>query len=173
MNQRSAPRAALLAALLLGAGPAGSAGPAGNASEVRLDVVKYGGLVDAVRAHKGKIVVVDVWATTCIPCRQEFHNLVELHHNGASRGVVCMSVSVDPAARKEAALKFLQSQGAAFANFLLDEDPSLWTKRWGIETIPTVFVFDRDGRRAGKFTGDDFNYDAVKDLVRRLLVSSP
>ncbi len=162
---------ARLAGLLIVAAPVALA--AGGVPEVGLKVVKYGDLVDAVRAQKGKVVVVDVWATYCLPCKQEFHNLVELNRSEAGRGLVCMSVSVDAAAKKEAALKFLQSQGAAFANFLLDEDSSLWTQRWGIETIPTVFVFDREGRRAGKFTGDDFSYELVKDRVKALLASPP
>jgi thiol-disulfide isomerase/thioredoxin len=162
---------ARVAGLLIAAVSVALAG--GAAPEVRLDVVKYGELVDAVRAHKGKVIVVDVWATWCIPCKKEFHNLVELNAAGGGKGLVCLSVSVDAVANKESALAFLKGQKATFANFLLDEDASVWTKRWGLETIPAVFVFDAEGRRAGKFTGDDFSYDAVKDLVKRLLAPSP
>jgi thiol-disulfide isomerase/thioredoxin len=165
-------RRATLRIAFLGLLAVASAALAAGAPEVRLEVVKYGQLVEAVRAHKGKVVVVDVWATYCVPCKKEFPNLVRLNRTEADKGLVCISVCVDPVAKKEAALKFLTDKGAAFTNFLLDESPDLWTKRWGIDSIPTVFVFDRDGRRAAKFT-DNVTYAEVEPVVKRLLGTAP
>jgi thiol-disulfide isomerase/thioredoxin len=156
--------------LLVAAGSVALA--AGGAPEVRIEVVKYGQLAEAVRAQKGKVVVVDVWATYCIPCKKEFPNLVRLHESDAGKGLVCISVSVDPVAKKEQALKFLTTQKATFTNFLLDEDSDLWTKRWGISSIPAIFVFDREGRRAAKFT-DNVSYADVEPVVKGLLASPP
>jgi thiol-disulfide isomerase/thioredoxin len=165
--------ATLLTARLAGLLVAGaSAALAAGTTEVRIEVVKYGQLVEAVRAQKGKVVIVDVWATNCVPCKKEFPNLVRLNKTDGDKGLVCISVSVDPVAKKEQALKFLTAQGAAFSNFLLDEDPDLWTKRWGISSIPTVFVFDREGRRAAKFT-DTVSYTDVERVARGLLASPP
>jgi thiol-disulfide isomerase/thioredoxin len=144
-------------------------------ASVDLKIVKYGQLVEAVRALRGKVVVVDVWATYCLPCKQEFPNLVRLYHDHAKDGLACLSVSVDEPARRDGALTFLRAKGAAFSNFLLDETGATWQGRWGINSIPVVFVFDRDGKRAAKFHSDDpdhsFTYADVRKLVERLLVS--
>ncbi len=151
---------------------AASAALAAGAPEIRIEVVKYGQLVEAVRAHRGKIVLVDVWATYCLPCKKEFPHLVRLNESDAAKGLVCISVSVDPVTKKDQALKFLTAQKATFANFLLDEDAEWWTKRWGISSIPAVFVFDREGRRAAKFS-DNVRYADVEPIVKGLLAASP
>jgi hypothetical protein len=84
-----------------------------------------------------------------------------------------MSVTIDELDRKDAALAFLRSKRATFPNFLLDEDASLWQVKWDLKGVPAVFVFDRDGKRAAKFDGDDpdnqFTYADVEALVKKLL----
>jgi thiol-disulfide isomerase/thioredoxin len=154
--------------------PAGAGTP-----EVRLEVVKYDRLAEVVRAARGKVVVVDVWATYCLPCKKEFPNLVRLHQTYGSQGLVCLSVSVDTKSKEkiEAALQFLRKQGATFGNFLLDEEPEVWQKKWNVKGVPVVFVFDREGRRAAKFNADDpdhpFTYEDVEKLVKQLLAAHP
>lgn len=143
-----------------------------NDAPVQIQVVKYDQLKDAVKAHKGKIVVVDVWATFCIPCMKEFPHLVELHQQHGKDGVVCMSVSVDDAEKKEQALKFLTAKGAAFPNYLLDEDAEVWQKNWKVKGVPVVFVFGKDGTQAAKFDSDgdkEFTYKEVTAKVEELL----
>lgn len=143
-------------------------------SEIKLEVVKYDQLETAIKAHSGKVVVVDVWGEFCVPCKHEFPNLVKLHERYAKQGVVCMSVSVDPAGQQAAALAFLKSKGAAFSNYLLDDGDGLWDK-WNFKGVPAVFVFDREGKRVGNFTGDDpdnqYTYADVEKLVQKLIQS--
>jgi thiol-disulfide isomerase/thioredoxin len=148
--------------------------PGGQAGDgVKLQVVKYDQLVAAVRAQRGKVIVLDVWGEFCVPCKKEFPNLVRLHQRFAGAGLVCMSVTVDEPDRHAAALKFLQGRRATFANFLLNEDAALWQERWRLKGVPAVFVFDRAGRRAAKFSSDDpnkpFTYEEVVRLVEDLL----
>lgn len=158
--------------LVLAAMPTAPVTPDAPAA-VTLAVVKYEHLTEAVRARRGSVVVVDAWGTFCPPCRREFPNLVRLHERYAGDGLVCMSVSVDPVDRREAALEFLKAQRAAFPNFLLDEPGEVWQQRWHTESVPVVFVFDREGRRAAKFDDHDpnkpLNYADVEALVRELL----
>jgi thiol-disulfide isomerase/thioredoxin len=145
---------------------------------VELKTIKYADLVKAVRDQRGKVIVVDLWGDFCLPCKQEFPHLVELHQQYAVKGLVCMSVAldepVDPSvpAPPPAVLRFLTQKKATFANFWLNEDGKVWTDRFGIEGVPAVFVFDRQGRRAGKFTRDKgqyFDYTDVRKLVEKLL----
>jgi hypothetical protein len=94
-----------------------------------------------------------------------------------SEGVVCMSVSVDPLDRKEAALTFLKKVNATFANHLIDEDQEFWQAKFSIHAPPAVFVFDSLGRRAGKFDTEDpdktYSYEDVEKLVIELLRRKP
>jgi thiol-disulfide isomerase/thioredoxin len=147
--------------------------------DIDLKVVKYPELVKAVRDQRGKVVVIDVWADFCIPCKREFHNLVELHQKYADKGLVCMSVSLDPdpSTTRESALKFLQKSRAKFANYLLDEKTEFWAEKWHIQGPPAIFVFDRQGRRAARFDSEDekkpVSYEEVKKLVQQLLSQAP
>jgi thiol-disulfide isomerase/thioredoxin len=140
---------------------------------VQLRPVSYRELGDVVKAQRGKVVVVDVWADFCVPCKREFPNLVRLNERYAADGLVCISVSVDDAAKHDAALAFLTRQKATFANYRLTDKAEVWQKAWKISGPPTVFVFDRSGRRAAKFDSEDenkpFTYDEVEALVRKLL----
>jgi thiol-disulfide isomerase/thioredoxin len=144
--------------------------------DVQLRTVSYRELGEVVKAQRGKVVVVDVWADFCLPCKREFPNLVRLHERYAADGLVCVSVSVDRPAKHDAALAFLTKQKATFANYRLSDADEVWQKAWKINGPPAVFVFDRDGKRAGKFVpkeGDDSApfapHEEVEALVRKLL----
>lgn len=148
------------------------------AGEVQLKTIKYADLVQAVRAQRGKVIVVDLWGDFCIPCKREFPHLVELNQLYADKGLVCMSVALDRPADPSVpspppgVLKFLTRQKAVFANYWLNEGDSVWADRFGIKEIPAVFVFDRQGRRAAKFTQNEeksFDYTDVRKLVEKLL----
>lgn len=145
------------------------------ADVVDVKVVKLAGLRKAVAEHKGKIVVVDFWATFCIPCKEEFPNLVKLHHDHGKNGVVCISVSVDDPEDKDAALKFLKKSKAVFQNLLLDETPELYQKELNFASVPTVLVYGRDGMLVKKFNAtkpaEAFTYKDIRKLVEELLTA--
>jgi thiol-disulfide isomerase/thioredoxin len=156
------------AALVRGGSAESSASP-----EVKLVVVKRKQLRAELRKLRGHVVVLDVWADFCLPCKREFPHLVELHKKYAGAGLVCVSVSVDEAARQGAALKFLRSRGATFPNYLLDEEPAGWQAEFDIYGPPAVLVYGRDGNVAGRFDNNDvnksFTYQDVEKLVRKAL----
>ena len=140
--------------------------------EVTVKQVSFKQLKEAVAAHKGKVVVIDMWGTFCVPCKEEFHNLVEIHKQHEKAGVVCMSVALDPSTSKDA-LAFLKSKKAAFQNFLLDEDNTKdLCENFQFGAVPAVFVFDKQGKRHD-FTLEDprkqFTYKDVKAFVARLV----
>jgi len=157
-------------------------------SGVELKTVKYRDLVEAVKAHRGKVVAVDVWATWCPPCVAKFPHLVALHGKYKDQGLVCMSVSLDVNGSfketedprqvgKERALKFLTEKKATFPNYLLDEPFDVWQGRRDVNGPPIWFVFDRQGRRAGKWDISDvakpIGYDEIDKTVIKLLQAKP
>ena len=144
---------------------------------VQLRPVSYRELGEIVRAQRDKVVVVDVWADFCVPCKREFPNLVRLHERYAVDGLVCISVTVDKAVNHSKALDFLTRQKATFANYRLTDEDEVWQKAWKISGPPAVFVFDRSGKRAARFDAEDdknpFTYEQVEAAVRKLLRPGP
>src|SRR5690348_1583701 len=87
-----------------GPAPAPAPAPAPPAQKaVNIEVLKVDDIVGRIDKEKGKVVVLDTWATWCIPCREEFPGLVDLHERYAKDGVVCMSVTIDEVGKKDAA----------------------------------------------------------------------
>lgn len=143
--------------------------------KVELKDVKYSGLIEAVKAQRGKVVLVDVWATFCPPCMKNYPHVLKLQQELAAKGLVCISVSVDLPNKKNAAQEFLQKQNSTIQNFWLDEKPAMWGKQWDTDGPPVVFVFDREGRRAGKFGGEanPATPEAIDELVNKLVQAQP
>ena len=130
----------------------------------------------------GKIVVVDVWATTCEPCIREFPGLVELDREKSSEGVIGISVNSDflgigsesPEDHLDAVKEFLANQVAGGCDNLLSGTPDTELfSAMNIESIPVVFVYGRDGGLIKKFGGagsGEFSYESdIVPLVESLI----
>jgi thiol-disulfide isomerase/thioredoxin len=131
-----------------------SSGPA--AGEITLVDLPWESVQEQIAAHQGKVVVVDLWATYCDPCRATFPGLVTLSKQDPEN-IVCISVSLDDpsdAERREMALAFLKEQQATFTNILCTTDETkLYDEILKIGGIPAVYVYGRDGQMAKLFTG--------------------
>jgi thiol-disulfide isomerase/thioredoxin len=163
----------VMLALVLGAGASLIVGrpDAAPPSGISVEVLRYASLGERVQALKGHAVVVDFWATYCLPCKKEFPRLVELHRKYAARGFAAVSVSLDDPTdehTRDEANKFLNEKQAAFSNFLLDERPEIWQDKLKIDGPPCVFVFDRSGRLVKKYH-DDVDYNEIDRVVADLL----
>jgi thiol-disulfide isomerase/thioredoxin len=148
-------RTILCAAALVGVALTGCA--ADEVKGVDVAEVRAADFQKALKDQKGKVVVVDCWATWCAPCVKKFPHLVEMHKKYAEKGLVCFSLSMDKygdedAYKKEKVLKFLKDKGAAFPNFIVAEpkkDEEALLKVLGdYSAIPYMVIFDRNGKKA-------------------------
>jgi len=135
--------------------------------KVTTKVVNYAGLADFIKQNRGKVIVVDFWQNSCVPCKKEFHNLVELHTGHGKDNFLAVSVDLDDPSDKDLmgrVLKFLEGQNASLTNLVLDEKPEAWQKQLGFSAVPQVYVFYPSGEWQ-KFQ----DYEKVKPLVAELL----
>lgn len=118
-------------------------------------------------AERGKVVLVDFWASWCEPCRRELPVLEQLHKQHAAAGLVVVGVSVDE--QRSDAEAFLKEQIQVSFPIVFDADRSLG-KTWSPPKMPTVYLVDRDGKIARIFEGEKpGQLDELKSEVARLL----
>ncbi|MFN5732540.1 MAG: TlpA disulfide reductase family protein [Planctomyces sp.] len=189
----TAVRALLCSAVLLSCGlivsaVAGDEKPAtqpATAAAVELQPGTWKDITALVAKHQGKIVVVDVWSTSCAPCMQEFPGLVRLQKSYAEQ-VVCISFNVDYVGIKNKPADFyrprveafLKKQQAQFVNILCTDESDKFFAEQELSSIPAVYVFGKDGKLAKRFDEsllqegreEAFTYEAdIVPFVKQLI----
>ncbi len=108
---------------------------------------------------KGKVALIDFWATWCPPCRKEiphFNKLYAEHHN---QGLIVIGLALDDKAAEVGT--FMRRQPIAYLVALAS--PELQRQFGGIEVYPTAFLIDREGMVIKKYLGftypDEFERD--------------
>jgi cytochrome c biogenesis protein CcmG/thiol:disulfide interchange protein DsbE len=97
---------------------------------------------------RGKVVVLDFWATWCPPCRAEIPDFIDLQKEYGSQGVQIVGIALD---EPEKVLAFARQNGMNYPVLLGSDEVSM--KYGGIEGIPTTFIIDRDGKIVNRFEG--------------------
>ena len=117
-------------------------------------------------SYAGRVVVLDVWAPWCAPCRASFPFLNELDARYRPQGLTVVGLTLDEDA--EAIAAFL---AAVPASFPIARDPSGASgDALGIVAMPTTILFDRQGRIAARFEGGDPSlHPKIESAVRTLL----
>lgn len=129
-----------------------------TAATVELQPGTWKDITTLVAKNKGKIVVVDVWSTSCAPCMQEFPGLVRLQQAHPEK-VVCISFNVDYVGIKNKPADFyrpkveafLKKQQAQFVNILCTEESDKFFADQELSSIPAVYVYGTDGKLAKRF----------------------
>jgi len=126
----------------------------------------------SAKGQGAKYTLVDAWATTCGPCKENFPHLVEMHRKYADKGLAVVSLSLDDvedAKAVAAAEEFLRDKKATFTNVVLKEDFGAGFDQLDISAIPAVFLYDPEGKEVRRFTMDDpndqFTYEQVEEEV--------
>jgi peroxiredoxin len=139
--------------------------PSGPAPDFTLRTL--GGPNLRLAEQRGRVVMINFWATWCGPCRQEMPQLSKLYDKYRASGFVLLGVNVDDDVRNatEVATKL-----AVSFPVLLDTDKVV-SKLYDLSTMPSTVLVDRDGKvryvHRGYLTGYEDTYDKqVRELLK-------
>src|SRR5438105_7372379 len=153
------PASLLLAALLaLAAGCSSRAEPPRASSAAELEVIPATAMeIQALAAAPGaRATLVNVWATWCAPCREEFPALLRAAHENRGNGLRLVLVSADFDDQLAAVRRFLTAQGIHDTTYLKSGDDMSFINGLGREwsgALPATFVYDAHGRRVAFWEG--------------------
>jgi len=131
-----------------------------------LQLADTAGKVHRLSDYRGKVVLVNFWATWCTPCREEMPSIERLRQSMKGKPFAVLAVNLaEPEPRVR---QFLQSMPLGFP-VLLDADMKV-TKSWKVRQLPASFVVGPDGRIRYSYLGDlDWSRDAVRKTLLGLL----
>jgi thiol-disulfide isomerase/thioredoxin len=146
-----------------GAAPAAPAAPStvlGRAPDWKLKDLE--GKEVSFAQFKGKVVVVDFWATWCGPCRIEIPGYIELQDKYGKDGLVVIGISLDQGGIGPVK-KFVQEQKMNYVVVMGDEETQALFG--GMDAIPTTFLIDRAGNIRDRKVGVEEKAEYEKKIV--------
>jgi thiol-disulfide isomerase/thioredoxin len=118
----------------------------------------------AWETYRGKVVLVDFWATWCGPCRREMPHVKELYEKHGGKGFDVVGISLDE--DQEALAAYLEEHAIAWTT-LAGEGTQELAEKYGVRGIPTMMLVDKEGKVAGVA----HNVAALAPLVEKLLAA--
>ena len=102
-----------------------------------------------IAASKGKVLIVDFFATWCPPCRQEIPGFVALQNKYGAKGLSIVGVSVDEGP-SSVVQSFAQEMGI---NYTVYHGGSDVAQHYRVRAIPTTYIYDKNGQKAKTHIG--------------------
>lgn len=121
-----------------------------------------------IASYKGEIVLLNIWATWCVPCRTEMPSIQALHDRYAARGLKVVAVSVDNPGMDDAIRRFRDQYGLTFE--ILHDASGKIRQQYQTTGVPETFVIGRDGViRKKVIAADNWDSPANRALFGELL----
>ena len=117
---------------------------------------------------RGKVVLVDFWATWCAPCRRSMPELQTLHDRYRARGFMVLGVSIDEAKSVGKVKRFLSSRRITYP-VAIDSEPAPAWDRFRVKAVPAAFLVDQQGRVVAQWTGQPVDIEELDQKLGALL----
>lgn len=147
------------------------ASEAGDASAYMPKPVSLDDLVGEIQSRRGDVVVVNFWATWCLPCRVEFPELVKFGNDYEDEGVNIVFVSTDFESEIPSAAQFLMENGVEWESYIKKGADlgfiEAFHKQWS-GALPATFIYDRSGNLRAFWEGIT-SYEELEETVDELL----
>ena len=129
-----------------------------------LELLDLKGRKVSLTEFKGKVVLLDFWATWCDPCLEELPDIKALHEKYKDRGFTVLGVSLDVRGKK-AVGPFVRENNVPYPVLLTDGTPP---DGYPVIGIPAAFLIDRQGRIVRQYLGPKSYDEVAKDVEERL-----
>ena len=124
----------------------------------------------SLRQYRGKVVLLNFWATWCIPCREEMPGLEQLHQTFQQQDLVILAINLKEGAEQVKA--FFQKRTLSFPA-LLDQNGAVF-RDYSVAGMPTTYLIGRDGRLLARSVGGrDWTRAEAQALIRDLVKKAP
>jgi len=118
--------------------------------------------------YKGKVILINFWATWCAPCKAEMPSLNNLFLAFKNDGFIVLAISVDSS--EKPVQSFLKGKSIALP-VLMDKEQDVYFDLYGVLGLPTSFLIDRDGIITELIRGErEWDAPDMKDKVGKLLM---
>ena len=137
--------------------------------DISVEKIDKAKLSKLIKERKGKILFLNLWATWCVPCREEFPSIVKLSEE--YKEVDFAAISVDfPDEVNSKIIPFLKSNNAKFTCFVngFEGDEALINaldKKWN-GALPATFIYDKSGKKISFLEGKQ-SYDQFKKEIEK------
>ena len=163
----------LLGWATLGADRAGIVGPGATAPSFEATTVlepNAPATSKGIANYRGKVVLLNIWATWCGPCREEMPRIERLHKELGPSGLTVVAVSIDNPGMADAIRDFRKEMGLSF-ELLYDESGRI-RDAYQTSGVPETFLIDKQGVIRRRLIGASWTVDDQRVLLRELIAET-
>ena len=132
-----------------------------------LELAALDGKPQRLEDYRGRVVLVNFWATWCAPCLEEMPSIERLRRSFDARRFTVLAVNVGQGPR--VAAEFAEKLGLGGFHVLLDREMKV-SKAWGARVLPATFIVDPDGKvRYSHFGAIDWSRPDIRALIGKLI----
>jgi thiol-disulfide isomerase/thioredoxin len=135
-------------------------------------ILNVGDLSELINSEQEHPLLINVWATWCVPCREEFPDLVKISESYSNK-VRVVGISVDDSEVLDSkVIPFLKNQKAKFENYLLkvtepEDFINLLNKKWS-GAIPATFIYKKNSEQNEMLIGKQ-SYELFEQAVKKVI----
>jgi peroxiredoxin len=133
-----------------------------------VDVMRSDTELKTLSDYRGKVILLNIWATWCDPCKREMPSMEALHRDLKDRGLAVVAVSVDKQQMEPTIRQFVKDYDLTFD--VLYDRAELFRAVYRYTGVPETYIIDRDGVVRRKWIGeDDWSSPANRRFIEGLL----
>ena len=153
------------------AAPGGMVAVGTPAPDFRAEAIAQPGTFKTIADYQGQVVLINLWATWCIPCVTEMPSIQRLYDRYKDRGFKVVGIATDDPPFADRVREFVQQRGLTFE--ILHEGSGKVEQDYRTRGIPATYVIGRDGRiRMIRQGASDWDSPSTRAVVEQLLGGS-